>query len=78
MLATRVGGVPDLIDGNGGRLVPPRDPEALAAALGALVDAPERTREMDRHNAERVEEYTWEWVLPRLVDLYETVAVERS
>ena len=59
MLATRVGGAPDLIDGNGGRLVPPRDPEAL----GALVDAPERTREMDRHNAERVEEYTWEWVL---------------
>ena len=78
VLATRVGGVPDLIDGNGGRLVPPRDPEALAAALGALVDAPERTREMGRHNAERVEEYTWERVLPRLTDLYETVAVERS
>ena len=40
-LATAVGGIPELIeDGMTGRLVPPGDPLALAAALGALIGDP--------------------------------------
>ena len=36
MVATRVGGVPDLVaDGTNGLLVPPADPAALADALDA-------------------------------------------
>jgi glycosyltransferase involved in cell wall biosynthesis len=47
VVATRVGGVPDLIaDGETGRLVPPRDREALAAALLALLADPQRTGQM--------------------------------
>lgn len=44
--ATRVGGIPELVvDGETGRLVPPRDPQALAAALRRLLDdAPGRRR----------------------------------
>jgi glycosyltransferase involved in cell wall biosynthesis len=78
IVATAVGGVPDLIGESGGRLVPPRDPAALADALEALVAAPEDVREMGRHNAGAVEQYTWERVIPRLTDLYESVAAERS
>lgn len=41
--STDVGGVPELItDGVEGCLVPPRDPAALADAIGALLDGPER------------------------------------
>ena len=47
VIATRVGGVPDLIvDGETGRLVPPGDREALAAALLALFREPELTAQM--------------------------------
>ena len=64
VVATRVGGVPDLIaDGETGRLVPPGDREALAGALLALFREPEHTTQMaelarrrvlQRHPADRL------------------------
>jgi glycosyltransferase involved in cell wall biosynthesis len=64
VIATRVGGVPDLIvDGETGRLVPPGDVEALGAALLELFREPERTARMaelaqrqvlERHQARRL------------------------
>jgi glycosyltransferase involved in cell wall biosynthesis len=64
VIATRVGGVPDLIvDGETGRLVPPGDREALATSLLALFREPERTarmadlargRVLERHQATRL------------------------
>ncbi|QYF87656.1 glycosyltransferase family 4 protein [Brevundimonas sp. PAMC22021] len=45
VIATRAGGAIELVeDGETGRLVAPGDPEALAAAIGALVDDPARGR----------------------------------
>lgn len=47
VVATRVGGVGDVIeDGATGVLVPPRDPVALAAAALSLLREPERRRQM--------------------------------
>ena len=47
IVATRVGGIPDAFhDGVDAVLVPPSSPEALAAALGALVDDPARRLEL--------------------------------
>ena len=41
IVATAVGGNPEqIVDGQNGRLVPPRDPAALAEALDALLDDP--------------------------------------
>lgn len=64
VVATRVGGVPDLVaDGETGRLVPPGDAEALAAAILALFAEPERTdrmaalarrRALERYQARRL------------------------
>ena len=47
VVATRVGGVPDLIDdGVHGLLVEPQDPAAFAAAVRELLRDPERAREL--------------------------------
>lgn len=40
VVGTRVGGIPELLGEDAGRLVPPRDPEALARAVVALLDDP--------------------------------------
>jgi glycosyltransferase involved in cell wall biosynthesis len=45
VVATRVGGVPELVeDGATGFVVPPRDPEALAGAMRRLMELPSRAR----------------------------------
>jgi glycosyltransferase involved in cell wall biosynthesis len=49
VVASHVGGIPDVVrDGEHGRLVPPRDPAAIAAALRELASDPERLRAMSR------------------------------
>lgn len=56
-VATRVGGIPELIEhGVNGLLVPPRDPESLAKAMASLLADPVCAREMGaaaRARAER-------------------------
>jgi len=54
VVATRVGGTPDLLAGGAhGLLVPPRDPEALASAILEVLERPEdarrRTEDGQRH-----------------------------
>ncbi|HKT02673.1 MAG TPA: glycosyltransferase [Rugosimonospora sp.] len=40
VVATAVGGTPELLDGGRGRLVPPADPEALADAIAQVLEDP--------------------------------------
>ncbi len=58
VVATRVGGIPEIvIDGVTGLLVSPRDPEALAEAIIALLQDRERAKAMGQAGRERVERY---------------------
>jgi len=55
VVATEVGGVPDLVEhGKTGLLVPPNDSEALSTAMETLLGDPERRREMGRLGREAV------------------------
>jgi glycosyltransferase involved in cell wall biosynthesis len=71
-VATRVGGVPDLIDdGVHGLLVQPQDPAAFAAAVARLLHDPDRAAEMGRRGQERRrKEFDIDVMVKRLEELY--------
>ena len=80
IVATAVGGVPDLIDdGVHGLLVPPRDPVALAGAVSALLDDRERGRTMGARARERRRtEFDLETLVRRLEALYGELLERRA
>jgi glycosyltransferase involved in cell wall biosynthesis len=58
-----------------GLLVPPEDPAALASAVQALLDDPERAREMGRRGRAAVlAKYNWDSEARELLALYERLA----
>jgi glycosyltransferase involved in cell wall biosynthesis len=73
VVATRVGGVPDLIaHGVHGLLVSPQDPGALAASVAELLRDPARAAEMGRRGGERRRrEFDLDATVRRLEELYE-------
>ncbi len=73
VVATRVGGVPDLIEhGKHGLLVDPGDPAAVARALVELLLDPRRAAEMGRHGRERqAREFDLDVMTRTLEELYE-------
>jgi glycosyltransferase involved in cell wall biosynthesis len=75
IVATNVGGVPDAVrDGVNGLLVPPQDPDALAAAISALLGDGARSAQMGHAGARRArQEFDARVVIGRLEQLYESV-----
>jgi glycosyltransferase involved in cell wall biosynthesis len=73
VVATRVGGLPDLVeDGVNGLLVDPQDPAALAAALVEVLRDPERAARMgEAGRRRRREEFSIEATARAVGDLYE-------
>jgi glycosyltransferase involved in cell wall biosynthesis len=72
IVASAVGGFGEVIQGHGaGRLVPPGDPQALAATLRELLAQPaERARLGEAALAAAQGQYSWESVARRTLDLY--------
>ncbi len=71
VVATAVGGVPHLVEHERtALLVPPRDPEALAAAALRLLDNPDLAETLRRNGLMEAQRYTWQQVAPRLARAY--------
>jgi glycosyltransferase involved in cell wall biosynthesis len=72
VVATAVGGMQDtVVDGVTGRLVPPRDPKALAAALSDLLADDDQRAAYGRAARGRVEtHYTWTSIAERVSERY--------
>ena len=52
VVATRVGGIPEMVDDNTGILVEPGDEQGLATAIGDVLTDVERRRSLGRHGAQ--------------------------
>jgi glycosyltransferase involved in cell wall biosynthesis len=72
VVATRVGGVPDLVeDGVTGLLVDPQDPDGLASAIVSLLRDPDRAARMGRAGRElRRRSFSIEGMVRRFEELY--------
>lgn len=76
VVGSAVGGIKStVVDGRTGYLVPPRDPEALAARLACLHDHPAHARELGEEGWRRAHlMYTWRSVAERIAAIYTEVA----
>ena len=78
LVATAVGAIPDLVSGGEtGLLVPPRDPDALAASINRLLADPEEGKRMAAAARERLHEFSLKRAGERVAELYESLLAER-
>jgi glycosyltransferase involved in cell wall biosynthesis len=76
LVATDVGGVPDVVEqGRTGLLVPRRDPDALAEGLLSLLNDPERRAAMAAVGTEVLQRYTIKAITDRFAELYDTLLI---
>ena len=72
VVATRVGGIPEIMSDACGRLVPPRDPAALASALASVLD-----RIWDAAAISALGSRSWITVAAELLDVFESLVPKR-
>lgn len=80
VVATAVGGIPDLVEqGVSGTLVPPKDPQALAAAIAPYVRERALARRHGAAGRERVEQqYSMQAMLAAYVALYDELCQTKT
>lgn len=79
MIATAVGGMPDMIeDGINGLLVPPGDVDALSQAIKRLMEEPQLRNKLGRAAQCRAAVYTADRILPQFEQLYSDVIASHN
>lgn len=76
VIANAAGALPEVVgtDGHAGRLVPPRDADAMATAMWETLRDPEETARMGRAARGRVEKlFQWDQAAAQMVDVFEEV-----
>lgn len=70
IVATEVGGLPELVAHEWGRLVPSEDPRALADAIVEIVDTPGLAEELGRNASSSVQDAGWRSVAAKTIQAY--------
>jgi glycosyltransferase involved in cell wall biosynthesis len=72
-IGSAVGGIPDVVTPEVGRLVPPENSEALAAAIHELLQDDELWLKLSRQARQRAEqEYDWDVIAGRIMEIYQS------
>jgi glycosyltransferase involved in cell wall biosynthesis len=78
IVATRAGGIPEVVtDRESALLVPAQAPAELAGAMEAILDDPELARRLVTEGRRRVERFSWPRLLPQYVSLFRELIDER-
>lgn len=78
IVATRVGGIPDIVGPDNGLLVPPDDPEALASAVAQLCEDPRLCNAMAEANRRKAYAYSAEAMAQRYAALYDRLVQQEG
>lgn len=75
VVATRVGGIPDMIvNEKSGYLVPPKEPYAIASAIEHIINNPETIAPLVKNAGERLlQRYSSEIMAKKYMDIYKTL-----
>jgi starch synthase len=72
VIATNVGGIPDLVkDHRNGLLVPPADPDTLAESIQSVVSNPRMARKLADEGRRTAMRFTWERMAEKTLKVYE-------
>ncbi len=80
VVATEVGGIPEVVvDGKTGLLIEPNNPQALAAAIEKLLNAPDLRIKMGNAGRKRVEQnFTWGKHMQQLIEIYQKIMANKN
>lgn len=71
VVATRVGGIPDIITNNkNGLLVEPKNANAIANGITQILDSPATASKLRREGTKRVEDFDWKKVIKQLEEKF--------
>jgi glycosyltransferase involved in cell wall biosynthesis len=73
VVATNVGGIPEIMSDECGQLVPPRDPSALARAFAAVLDRTWDAAALSAHRSR-----SWNNVAAELLEIFESLVFTRQ
>jgi glycosyltransferase involved in cell wall biosynthesis len=73
VVATNVGGIPEIMSAECGRLVPPRDPSELARALASVLDKTWEPAALAGHWGR-----SWNVVAAELLDIFQSLVSGRQ
>ena len=75
LVATAVDSLPEVVaPPEGGILVPPNDPDALAAAVAKMLDAPELRRSLSSSARRSAERFRWDAIAEQHLEFLEKIA----
>jgi len=74
IIATNVGGVPEIVkDGINGLLVPPKSPERVAQAVERLLNEPRLAKRLATSAVESIQDHSWRSIVTKYEQIYEAL-----